>query len=151
MPDLAELLKDERRNIMRLVTFGTADKMQAKIGESKSGKTYRRGGIKRKGRGKKAKDGLKALGFKADDNGYFTVGYAFHRASAPGEAPANDYGNLQPSIQPILIDELRGEINLADYGGVLEFGTDRAGRNKDTVIKPRPFIIPSLEETLLEL
>lgn len=43
MPDLAELLKDETRDIVRLVTIGTADRMKVLISEPKSGKSYKRG------------------------------------------------------------------------------------------------------------
>ena len=118
-PDLSQLLKEEEREIIRLVTFGTANRMKALIAEPKSGNEYPR------------KKGI-------------------HVASAPGEAPASDSDNLINSIMPDVKD-LIGEITLAVHGVILEFGTDIAGRNRNTTIAPRPFIIPSLEEILESL
>lgn len=42
-PDLAEIIRDEERDIIRLVTFGTADRMKSVIAEPKSGNSYKRG------------------------------------------------------------------------------------------------------------
>ncbi len=112
IPDLEGLLKDESRDIIRLITFGTAGRMKARIAEPKSGREYKRG-----------KRGV-------------------HIASAPGEAPASDSSNLITSIMPNVKD-LQGEIQLAEYGLFLEFGTDR--------FAPRPFIFPSLDEVLQDL
>lgn len=118
-PELKNLLEDEERNIIRLVTFGTADRMKAVIGEPKSGNPYKRGD-------------------------------KTHIASAPGEAPASDSSNLINTIMPN-VEDLQGEITLAAYGLPLEFGTNRAGRNRNTTIAARPFIVPSLEEVLASL
>lgn len=110
-PDLESLLKDETRDIVRLITIGTSDRMKTLVAEPKSGKSSKRG--------KKN-----------------------HVASAPGEAPASDSSNLINSIMPNVSD-LQGEISMAFHGLPLEFGTDD--------IKPRPFIVPSLEEVLEDL
>lgn len=112
-PDLAAVIKDEERDIIRLVTFGTADRMKARIAEPKSGNSYKRGD-------------------------------KVHIASAPGESPASDSGNLNNTIMPMLTaNDLQGEITLADYGLYLEFGTSK--------LPSRPFVIPSLEEILESL
>lgn len=52
-----------------------------------------------------------------------------HIASAPGEAPAIDTGNLANSIQARMVDDLTGEVDVAaDYGPALEFGGKNAAR-----------------------
>lgn len=63
----------------------------------------------------------------------------WHRASAPGEAPATDYGNLVRNIRATFEDDnLTGIVNSgAEYSKALEFGTRR--------MEPRPFMRVSLE------
>lgn len=62
-----------------------------------------------------------------------------HQASAPGEAPAIDYGVLVNSIQTEMESELRGIVYTnTEYAPVLEFGGAR--------IKPRPFFRPAAEK-----
>lgn len=64
-----------------------------------------------------------------------------HRASAPGEAPANDTGNLMRKIQIVKVsDEEITIVSKAEYSKHLEFGTAE--------ILPRPFMQPSLEENV---
>ena len=47
-----------------------------------------------------------------------------HRASAPGEAPATDTGDLAASINSEMIGELTGRVDVgAEHGVWLEFGT----------------------------
>ena len=112
IPELSDLVNEQAQDVMRLATFGTANRMKIVVQEPKSGRIYKRG--------KK-----------------------FHTASAPGQAPATDSGNLVSSIMPAMADDLTGEIMLNDYGVYLEFGTNR--------IAARPFIIPSLDEVLADL
>ena len=68
--------------------------------------------------------------------------YGKHQASAAGEAPASDTGNLASSITfkvDANKDEGRGEVSAsAPYAASLEFGTVH--------IKPRPYMQPALEE-----
>jgi len=62
-----------------------------------------------------------------------------HRASAPGEAPAIDMGNLVNSIE--VIKESAGVDVVAvhaEYGAALEFGTEH--------IKARPFMGPAAQK-----
>lgn len=102
-------------------------------GGGKTGKTYKRSEIKR-GRGKNRK----------------VVGYKFHRASAPGEAPATDTGRLVSNISTLVaLDGMEAEIGVfgkivddegeaRNYARDLEFGT--------TKMAARPFLQPALEK-----
>lgn len=66
-------------------------------------------------------------------------GQAGHQASAPGEAPATDEGNLVGSISMRVINDLEAEVTVsAEYAAVLEFG----GKN----VAARPFLKPAVEE-----
>jgi len=63
-----------------------------------------------------------------------------HRASAPGEAPASDTGNL---VSKIIVkqdgqDKANVESN-ANYSAFLEFGTSK--------MEPRPFLFPAFEKS----
>lgn len=61
-----------------------------------------------------------------------------HRASAPGEAPATDTGNLVGTVFT-KVEETQGEVGFtAPYGYWLEYGTLK--------MKPRPFLNPALEK-----
>ena len=73
-----------------------------------------------------------------------------HQASAPGQSPANDYGNLVKSITTNYNEpKLEGNVNIgAEYGHRLEYGfvgVDSIGRTYD--MPARPFARPALEET----
>ena len=63
-----------------------------------------------------------------------------HRASAPGEAPASDTGNLVSKImvKQLTKDKVAVESN-ADYSAYLEYGTSR--------MQPRPFMLPAFEKS----
>lgn len=61
-----------------------------------------------------------------------------HRASAPGEAPANDTGNLASQIYFRQDDRLTVTVgSRAKYAAALEFGTSK--------IDPRPAWVPAVE------
>lgn len=65
--------------------------------------------------------------------------YGSHRASAPGEAPAIDTGNLAGSIEVEMDGPLTAVVTVgAEYGPFLEYGTAH--------IAPRPFLTPAVEE-----
>lgn len=69
-----------------------------------------------------------------------------HQASAPGEAPANEHGDLAASIATKQVGDLSWEIVVSDDAALaLEFGTQTAGRSKNVAIAPRPFLGPALE------
>ena len=48
--------------------------------------------------------------------------YGSHQASAPGEAPATDLGNLSGSIQTEEVGEMQARVNVgAEYAAILEY------------------------------
>jgi HK97 gp10 family phage protein len=66
--------------------------------------------------------------------------YGSHQASAPGEPPANQSGELAKSISYKVVNGANGpEITIsvdAKYGGMLELGT--------RFMEPRPFMRPAV-------
>ena len=63
-----------------------------------------------------------------------------HRASAPGQAPASDTGNLVSKI--IVKQKSKNITNVesnADYSAFLEYGTSK--------MDPRPFMLPAFEKS----
>lgn len=71
--------------------------------------------------------------------------YGGHRASAPGETPAVDTGNLVNSIMSELVsssdtDALANVGTGVEYAEFLEFGTSR--------MEARPFMRPAYDENL---
>jgi hypothetical protein len=105
VPDLSDIVKEFGENAIREITFGMEAEFKARMTEPKSGKIYPRG-----------KD-------------------RFHQASAGGEAPAVDSGNLIGSIMPN-VEKLRGELQINWYGLYLDQEMNR------------PFIMPSLDAVL---
>ena len=68
----------------------------------------------------------------------------FHRASAPGEAPATDTGFLMSGIRAQMTDFTHGIITIAaPYAGWLEFGTRK--------MEPRPYIRPAVDSAIERL
>jgi HK97 gp10 family phage protein len=72
-----------------------------------------------------------------------------HTASAPGESPASDTGNLARNIivvaakpAPVTTAEVRARTK---YAKALEFGTRKAGRSRNVIIEPRPFFAPAVK------
>ncbi len=66
-------------------------------------------------------------------------GNVVHRASAPGEPPAKDIGNLRNSVQVDEVTPTQAILGVhAEYGEHLEFGTSR--------MEARPFLRPALDE-----
>lgn len=68
--------------------------------------------------------------------------YGRHRASAPGETPAVDTGNLVNSIKSQLVEstDMTALANVGtgvEYAEWLEFGTSR--------MKPRPYMRPAID------
>jgi HK97 gp10 family phage protein len=76
----------------------------------------------------------------------YSRGGKVHIASAEGEAPAKDSGNLATGITFKVVEEKNAIIGrvqsnsfgLSDYGIHLEFGTSK--------MRPRPFMQPALEK-----
>ena len=64
-----------------------------------------------------------------------------HQASAPGEAPAIDLGNLLNSLAVEIVSDLTARVTVgAEYGSPLEFGT------VDGKIAPRPYLRPAVAQ-----
>jgi hypothetical protein len=78
--------------------------------------------------------------FSAPKSGETYVhGGRIHVASAPGEPPAIDYGNLMGSVSHEMISDMTGEVNIgAEYAVVLELGGAR--------MEARPFAQPAAEK-----
>lgn len=79
-----------------------------------------------------------------------------HQASAPGEPPAPDTGQLRNSIQMAVLESDDGTAVLRvgtglEYAAALEFGTTSAGRGHTTVILPRPFMRPALAKARVRM
>lgn len=62
-----------------------------------------------------------------------------HRASAPGEAPASDTGNLVRNIIVKNTDDTVSVESNANYSKFLEYGTSK--------MLPRPFLFPAYEKS----
>lgn len=81
--------------------------------------------------------------------------YGKHRASAPGEAPANDTGNLARSITVVAARPSPNAQAIVmastEYAKALEYGTKRAGPARNGEIRPRPFLRPAIEATKDEM
>ena len=77
--------------------------------------------------------------------------YGNHQASAPGESPASDTGNLARNIV-LLADEQNGiayVISRAPYSAALEYGAKiKMANGKFRFIASRPFMGPALEKNL---
>jgi hypothetical protein len=118
-------------------------KLRIKQG-AKTGRTYRRGSIKRRVGEKRARE-FREMGLRQSRTkpGSFVVGYRIHRASAPGESPASDSGHLANSIRTRPPkpggNRIKAEVVVgAIYGRRLEEGGGR--------IAARPYLAPAVEE-----
>lgn len=79
-----------------------------------------------------------SMGGTKSGRAYPRAGGRVHIASAPGEAPAIDYGTLVNSIATEFPDDLRGVVySPLPYSAYLEFGTAH--------IAPRPAWVPAAE------
>ena len=96
-------------------------------------------------------DGLMALALMAQGEAQKSIlrgpktgrlykrGKKFHQASAPGEAPANDFGFLANNIKAEMTNELTAStFSLAPYSVHLEYGTRK--------MAARPFLRPAGEK-----
>jgi HK97 gp10 family phage protein len=109
---------------------------------AKHGRLYRRSAIRKSyklgGRGFRAWQGAGAKAAIDGDRATFVTGYKFHRASAPGEAPAIDTGNLRGSISADMTGDTTAMVSVnAEHGIYLEYGTRKMAK--------RPCIRPAVE------
>jgi HK97 gp10 family phage protein len=69
----------------------------------------------------------------------YTDGLRTHRASAPGEPPITDSGDLARSVSGQRTGTGRSETHIkSKYAAALEYGTSK--------MKPRPFVAPAVTE-----
>ena len=62
-----------------------------------------------------------------------------HQASAPGEAPAADTGDLHGAVTTVPISDVRFEVEAnAAHAAPLELGTEN--------MEPRPFMVPAFNQ-----
>lgn len=76
----------------------------------------------------------------------YARGKGFHQASAAGEPPANDLGNLQRSINVVAAQPGSpvAYVNAnTEYAAPLELGTK--------TMEPRPFMTPSVQENAAQI
>ncbi len=98
---LAAHVRPAAQRLVDTTAHNVVARAKVKMREPKHGRTYRRGqGVKRGGQ---------------------VVAYRFHRASAPGEAPAIDTGHLTNSLQVRQAAPLTDEVTAgAGYAWYLE-------------------------------
>lgn len=134
---------------------------QTILNSTPRGRTYRRGAIRKK----IAKRDLEFYRsnkkvFKRKFTGLYkektTVGYSFHRASAPGQAPAVDTGGLLNSIRAHRLAVLKARVSTSKkYAAALDNGatinnrssrTRIAGPFQNRTIAQRPFFASTAEK-----
>lgn len=136
-----------RRSLVQIVTrfaFAVESTMKISIQQgSKTGRIYRRGAIKKVVGARTAN----SLGLRkaetAKGRQKFVVGFGFHRASAPGQAPASDSTHLVNSIKAErATSDARGIHALitvnAKYAAILEHGGG--------YMAARPFVAPAAKK-----
>lgn len=107
------------------LTYRIVDEARTLIDSSvPAGRIYRRGSF---GRGASRGLGAKARG----------KGSRFHRASAPGQPPAEDTGKTYRDISVRRMRKGYYRVRFGGAAGYLEFGTSR--------MKPRPYILKAVE------
>jgi len=128
-PEMERKIRSELKLAVAAAGTLVENEIKDSMRKAKHGKTYRKNkAITRKRKGKNV-----------------VVGAKFHRASAPGEAPAVDRGRLVGSIHSKKEDSgYSSTIGVHDttnvkYAKALEYGTAK--------IAPRPFLIPALNKT----
>lgn len=111
-----DTVEDGVQPVIRNFIYDLRNRMVVSFNEPKTGREYKRG----------------------------KKGQRVHRASAPGEAPAVDFGHLQNSLDVDVSNPLKGVLSIgAIHGLFLEVGTDR--------IAPRPFVVPAIKGALEQL
>jgi len=79
--------------------------------------------------------------------------YGSHVASAPGEAPAIDIGNMAGNIKKRKKGNSKAQVSVnSDYGPALEYGSRRSGflRLKSGRLAARPFVRPAVKKIFPE-
>lgn len=108
----------------------------------KTGRWYRIGNVTRVGGSRNTKR-FGPLGLDRDGDGRFIIGSRIHRASAPGEAPANLYGGLAANIATSSPTASRGKVAHVDASQ--EYAASQELGSADGKTAPRPFLGPAAE------
>lgn len=91
----------------------------------------------------KIESDIKAGMQAAKSGNYYLRDYGWHQASAPGEMPAVDYGNLIASLKVVMEQRASGTLQTdMYYAPFLELGTRK--------MAPRPFMEPALLQNIDE-
>lgn len=108
-PQVIDDLQGQASPVVRAMALGIVGEMRRLMSLPKTGRAYRRGRT------------------------------AIHIASAPGEAPAVDFGTLTNSInvETPTLTTARISIN-AEYAAYLEYGT--------RFMQPRPYVTPAIDK-----
>jgi len=120
LPQITAALQPRVGAVVNATIHRIEARAKASMSGAKHGRTYRRGAIRSR---RKADKGQ-------------VIGYKFHRASAPGEAPAIDTGALVNSVRSEMVGPTEGIVfsNL-QTAVILEFGSSR--------MAARPFMEPA--------
>lgn len=102
----------QRRRILDRVVQQSAVELESEIKRkiltgTKSGRTYRRGAITKAASQKNIALGLRRV--RGNSKQVF-AGSKLHRASAPGESPANDSGGLANSLRSVSVKPLHSKV-----------------------------------------
>lgn len=120
-----ESLRESLERVVAETAFDIEADVKAKMRAPKHGRTYKRGHVTRK-----ASRNTRALGLRevTSSKGFqrAVVGYNFHRASAPGEAPAVDQSTLINSIKTVPSGTRATVTASAPQAEALEFKRGRA-------------------------
>ena len=126
----AELERDIEK-LEQELAYRIVDEARTLIDSSMpSGRLYRRGGFRRG-----ASRGLRLQGGRARG-----AGTRIHRASAPGQPPAEDTGKTYRDIHVRRMSKGNYRVRFGGASGYLEFGTSR--------MRERPYIIPAIQKAV---
>lgn len=125
---------DIERDIEKLekeLAFRIVDEARTLMDSSiPSGRLYRRGSFRRG-----QSSGLRLMGQRARG-----AGTRIHRASAPGQPPAEDTGRTYRDIHVRRMGKGTWRVRFGGAAGYLEFGTSR--------MRERPFIVPAIQKAV---
>lgn len=138
IPKVTPAVEARADKVVRATAFEIDRHIKAGMRGPKTGRSYRRGSIKRTGKA------LAGMGLRtvttASGKKYYIVGAKLHRASAPGESPAIDTGAYANSWFVRTLGKMRAIVGTnAEQGRALEYGAPR--RN----LLPRPHLRPAVD------
>lgn len=130
-PEIARRLPAQTARVVRQTTLEVKRFAMESMSTPKHGRTYAHNPVKRKATRRDV-----AAGFAGSRGEKMTVGWTFHRASAPGEAPARWHGLLVELHESFHNNGLLGVVfTNMEYAPWLEYGTRK--------MAARPFMRPA--------